>query len=282
MIRSLPANRFYRTRDGAGAQRFISYNSTIAITTWRKPLIPSDLSNDAGFQESKRFALDSATNTLHFLYASDDKNFAQAIKSLPTIANKLKVLRDVVSETPSPNDCIDLVDSAAESVDRAINHEPVQAYGYVIELLPGGGDALENVVSVCKAGTSDSSVIRAADDLGVSATDLQVTFNLIDQKAAQKKAENDMSYVRRTLDIIIEDFNISSVSPLFVFDVARIGPKSAGPFSGTRYGVGGGLRFALVDTIHLSGGYAVNVHRRPSEPSGAFFFSLSNRSLFKF
>jgi hypothetical protein len=282
VIRSLPANRFYRTRDGAGAQRFVSYNSTIAITTWRKPLIPTELSSDQDFKDAKDFALGSATDTLMFFYASEDKNFELARKVLPVIAKKLQVLRDAVSTTPSPDACINLIDSAAINVDGAINNHPEIAWGFVDELIPGGGSALGNVVSVCKEGTKEPSVIQAADDLGVSVTDFEAAYNLIDQNAALKKAENDMSYVRRTLDTVIEDVNISSVSPLLVFDVARITPKSSDPFSGTRYGVGVGLRFALVDTIQLSGGYAVNVHRRPGEPSGAFFFSLTNRSLFKF
>jgi hypothetical protein len=281
VIRSIPANRFYNTRDGAGAKRFVAYNSNVAITAWRKPLIPSELSNDQEFQNKLSGAVKSAKSILKVTYASDDPNFARTLKILPTIANKLDVLREAVSTTPSPDDCIDLIDGAAESVNRALELTPIEAYGYVIELLPGGGSALDNVVGVCKAGTHDPAVVTAADDLGQSATVLETAFGLIDQTAAAQKAQNDLAYVERALDVIIEDLNISSVSPLFVFDVAKIGPESGARYSGTRYGVGGGIRFALVDTVNLSVGFAANVHRHPGESRGAFFFSLSNRSLFK-
>jgi hypothetical protein len=281
VIRSIPANRFYETRDGAGAKRFIAYNSNVAITLWRKPLVPSDLATDPEFQRKKNAAIGDAQSALEVVYESEDPNFAKAREVLPTIGKKLNVLRIAVSTTPSPEDCIDKIDSAAAVIDPAMKYEAVRAYGYVIELLPDGGDALVDVVSVCKSGATDPSVIAAADDLDRSRTDLETAFGAIDQAAATRKAKNDLAPVTRTLDTIIEDLNISSLSPLFVFDAARIGPESAGRYSGTRYGVGGGVRFSLVDTVSLSVGYAANLHRRPEESRGAFFFSFSNRSLFR-
>ena len=281
VIRSIPANRFYNTRDGAGAKSFVAYNSNIAITLWRKPVVPTELSSDPEFKKAKCFAIGSAENTLKVFYASEDPNFDRARKTLPAIAKKLSVLRDAVSTTSSPKACIDKIDSAAGMVDTAIQQEAAEAYGYVIALNQGGSDALVNVVSVCKSGTNDPSVIAAADDLDRSATDLQGAFDSIDQTAVADKAANDLADVKRTLNIIIDDLNISSLSPLFVFDAVRIGPDSGGRYSGLRYGVGGGLRFSLVDTISLSGGYAVNLHRMPGESRGAFFFSLSNRSLLR-
>jgi hypothetical protein len=281
VIRSIPANRFYETRDGAGAKRFIAYNSTVAITLWRKPIVPSELSTDPDFKQKKNAAIGDAQSVLEVFYESEDANFAKARETLPTIAKKLNVLRVAVSTTPSPEDCIGKIDSAAAVIDPAMKYEAVRAYGYVIELLPDGGDALVYVVNVCKSGTADPSVVAAADDLDRSATDLQTAFGSIDQVGATRKAANDLADVKRTLDIIIDDLNISSVSPLFVFDAARIGPESAGRYSGTRYGVGGGVRFSLVDTVSLSVGYAANPHRRPGESRGAFFFSFSNRSLFR-
>ena len=48
----------------------------------------------------------------------------------------------------------------------------------------------------------------------------------------------------KTLNFITKEMNITSISPLFIFDVAKIGPASPS-FGGTRYAVGGGIRFTL-------------------------------------
>ena len=278
VIRSIPANRFYRTRDGAGGERFVSYNSTIAITAWRKPLVPRELTEDPEFKKKMHGALVSSTSILQVTYASDDNHFHDALKLLPDIADKLQALSDAM---PSSGDCTDAIDSALLTVKNAKKAKPARAYGSVKELLPGGDDDLENVVTLCKTDPDKPSVIAAADALGRAAKPLQTTFALIDQDAATKKAEMDMVFVKRTLNIILNDLNIASVSPLFIFDVAHVGPKASGPFSGTRYGVGGGIRFSLVNMVNFSGGYAVNPSRRPGEPPGAVFFSLSTRSLFR-
>ena len=49
LVRSIPANSFYVTAEGAGADRFTAYNSTAAFTVWRKPVIPEEMSRDQQF-----------------------------------------------------------------------------------------------------------------------------------------------------------------------------------------------------------------------------------------
>lgn len=44
-----------------------------------------------------------------------------------------------------------------------------------------------------------------------------------------------------------------SVNPVFVFDAARLWPEG----NGTRFGIGGGVRFTLVN-FNITVGYAVN------------------------
>jgi hypothetical protein len=83
------------------------------------------------------------------------------------------------------------------------------------------------------------------------------------------------------LDVITKQMSITSISPVFVFDAARLGPQPVGPYAGNRYGVGGGIRLTLLSTISFTTGYAVNVNPRPGEGTGAFFFSLTSRNLFQ-
>jgi len=80
---------------------------------------------------------------------------------------------------------------------------------------------------------------------------------------------------------VVNEVNFVSISPIAIFDVARIGPQVSEAGGGFRYGVGGGLRFTLVDTIRLDAGYAVNPHPKPWEGRGAAFFSLEIVSLFR-
>ena len=279
-VRSIPSNRYYRTRDGAGAERFISYNATVAITAWREPLVPLDLSNDSGFQKKMNGALVSATSTLEVSYASSDSNFRDVQKILPAIASKLWALRDIAGPLPSSESCTETIDTVLLDVRTATEKKPASAYGYVKEFLPGGDDDLAALADSCKSEPGTAAVIAAADDVVKLARQLHATFLSIDQVAAGKKAENDMRYIRRTLDIIVKDLNVASVSPVFVFDVAQVGPRDIGPYSGTRFGVGGGIRFSLANTVKFSGGYSVNPTRQPGEPAGAVFISLSTRSPF--
>jgi hypothetical protein len=104
-------------------------------------------------------------------------------------------------------------------------------------------------------------------------------FKQIDEARAQKQATNDMAFTRRTLNTLFNDVNIYSISPVFVFDVARIGPRN-GSFGGTRYGPGAGIRFELATTAHFTLGYAWNVNQGPGEGRGNIFFAIGVRDLF--
>jgi len=279
VIRSIPSNRFYQTRDGAGAEKFIAYNSTVGFTVWRKPLVPLELSHDEDFKKKMKATIKSATNTLQVTHESADSHFREAFELLPAIADKLQALLDVAQNLPSSDACTEAADSVRTDVLIAKDKKPSSAYGYIKEFLPGGDSSLADVVTTCKTDLG-AAVTPAANEVDARATQMKKSFDSINTEAAKTKAENDMSYVQRTLNIIIDDLNIASVSPLFVFDVAHVGPASSGPYSGTRYGVGGGLRFSLVNTVNFSGGYAVNPTRLPGEPRGAVFFSISTRQLF--
>jgi hypothetical protein len=175
------------------------------------------------------------------------------------------------------------------AVRHAIADKRPQAYGWVQQLLPDGDDALADVSSACgdlvvklRALAIDTTAIEAAlKTVAIHDAQIQQQFGLINNAAAQIKAVNDMAYVQRTINIITKEMNITSISPVAIFDAARIGPNSVGPYRGTRYAVGGGVRFTLVSTVSVTAGYAFNLHRRPGEGAGAFFFTLTTRNLFE-
>jgi hypothetical protein len=283
VIRSIPANRFDQTDAGRGATRFASYNSTFGFTVWRSPLVPKELNDDPTFHTKLNGALVSATSILQVAYQSDDQNFRDALKLLPTVDKHLQALRVAVTNAgaePS-EDCTDALGSSQSLVKHALADKPVQAFGSVKELLPNGEGALSSSASLCTTGATAQPILNAAADLNTDSNTLQKLFNNIDLVVAQKRATADMSYVKRTLDIILQELNIASVSPVFIFDAAHIGPANKGPYSGTRYGVGGGLRFSLLNMVNVTSGYAWNPDRRDREVPGAIFFSLSTRNLFR-
>lgn len=293
-IRSIPAYRFSMTNTGAGADRFLSYNLTVALTAWRKPLVPPELGNDPEFKQKMAGALTSSTSILQVAYASEDRNFQQILSILPQLELKLDGLKQAVTRAAanSPSSlqqtvqaCTDNIGGSLSMVQHARKEKPVQAYGSIEELLPDGIGALADTVSACGTNLNgqihDPAIAAASNDLDVLNKQVQQLWAAIDQNAATARANTDMSYVRRTINIILNQMNITSVSPVGIFDVAHIGPAANIPYSGTRYGVGGGLRFTLVSTVSFTCGYAWNPVRRPGEGAGAFFFSLSTRNLFR-
>jgi hypothetical protein len=106
---------------------------------------------------------------------------------------------------------------------------------------------------------------------------LRARVREVRRPAVEQRAARDVAYTGRVLDVTFREMSLFSVSPVFVFDAARIGPAAG---AGTRYGVGGGVRISIV-SMDVTAGYAHNPARRPWEPRGAFFFSLDVADLFR-
>jgi hypothetical protein len=96
----------------------------------------------------------------------------------------------------------------------------------------------------------------------------------------ERLANRDIRFTGRVLDVIFRELNMVAVSPVVMFDAARIGPQKLLDSGGVRYGVGTGVRFSLV-TLDLTLGYSWNLNRRPGEGRGAFVFSLDVADLFR-
>ena len=125
----------------------------------------------------------------------------------------------------------------------------------------------------------DASISGATNRVETLRKAMTAEFKQIDEDRAQKQATDEMAFTRRTLNTLFNDVNIYSISPVFVFDVARIGARN-GAFGGTRYGPGAGIRFELATTAHFTLGYAWNVNRDPAKGRGNIFFAIGVRDLF--
>jgi hypothetical protein len=296
VFRAIPANRFGINAGGAGGDSFISYNLTAAWTLWRMPLIPSDLAKDAKFRPLLDAQLVTAVSTEQIFYASRDAHFLALLSRIPGVRDSLAALKAVVlhaqtTSSPEAAEAFKICIFAINTADRrakAAEQTGAGQFGNVSALLSVSEREDENrlakVMQKCGpdlGGPSKDPPIAAAlsqlDNLRVG---MERDFGQIDQRSAAARATEDLAFVRRTLNTLFQEVNIFSISPVAVFDIARIGPEQSS-FGGWRYGPGAGVRLRLVSTINFTVGYAWNIKQRPGEGPGALFFSMGVRDIFR-
>lgn len=310
-IRSLTSNSFYHTSTGDGADNFYSYNLTAGFTVWRIPLmppeikasealckrlqavgqVPPDMTLSQDFCKKLHGTMVTVTNSLQAVNAADDVRLKDVLAELPALQSKLNALSSAVADAQSSapsslepifQECNKAVAASTEQLKSSVNEKPNTAYELIEELLPDGEAPLSEVTSKCgklNHSLDSPEVAAASNSLQEVAGRLQVQLDTIDNDASAK-ADSLMTYVKRLLFRVLSEVNIVSVSPVGLFDVAHIGPATSGPYSGTRYGVGAGLRLTLASTVSFTAAYAWNVDRHPGEGPGAFSFSLTTRNFF--
>lgn len=292
-IRAIPANRLNQTAQGLGADSFKSINLTISYPVKSSPLMPKDLTTDAEFKSLLNAQIVSATGVDQNYYAWKDPHFALALNRIPELKQLLGTLQEAVDAAKSahPNqaqeafdDCNANIGGALFDIKNLLNTTKSGQYGDLMDLLPAGQDNwLGGVHDSCGGELNhqldDPAITAAAAAVDEAQVAILSDFNGIDQQAANKKADADMAFVKRTLKTLFNDLNIFSVSPVAIFDVASIGPTN-NTFGGTRIGPGGGVRFELASSVNFTLGYAWNVNQHPGEGTGALFFSINTRDIF--
>jgi hypothetical protein len=112
--------------------------------------------------------------------------------------------------------------------------------------------------------------------------DEETKQSLINARAnAQERAKDSIAPAREIFGRLTKELNLFALSPLFIFDKARVRSRiPAATASATRYGVGGGVRFSIV-SLDVDIGYAHNGRRQIPERRGAFVFSLRINDLLR-
>jgi hypothetical protein len=293
VIRAIPGNRFFQTVDGAGGKEFFSYNLTAAYAIWRATLVPEDLTTDDDFKSELEGAITTVTSTLQNYYSSKDQHYTNVVSQLPAMQTALQDLKNAVASAetsnPQPADlfkaCTRAVSGAQRRINSAITPQGADPYGLIMSVLSDDPDEIQllKVNKSCETDLNsalhDANIGAATSRVEVLRKGMTAEFNQIDEDRAQKQATADLAFTRRTLNTLFNDVNIYSISPVFVFDAARIGPRN-NTFGGTRYGPGAGIRFELATTAHFTLGYAWNVKRAPGEGRGNIFFAIGVRDLF--
>lgn len=118
------------------------------------------------------------------------------------------------------------------------------------------------------------------DKLAALRKEMRQSLRKIPYTRPQLQAAEAVNYTGHMFDTIFRELNLVAVSPVVMFDVARIGPHTDPTYRGLRYGLGAGAKFSLV-TLDVTAGYSWNLNRRPGEGGGALVFSMDISDLFR-
>ena len=108
------------------------------------------------------------------------------------------------------------------------------------------------------------------NDVKTLGNDIRDADNLPSKKY-DDQAWQTLAPGHRAIDVFLHELNIYSVSPVAMFDVARVWPVT----EGVRYGVGPGLRLSLVNA-NFTLGYGFNPQRSDRESIGRSFLSWTS------
>ncbi len=306
MIRSFPQNSFDRNSAGGilGGDRFFSANATVALTVWGKPLVPTEIVDD-DFNNTAEVGLNFAESTLKTEYLKETTEFKKMtgkidplVQALDRVDQEVSTI-DGSSSLQSIKDRIavtrgDLLD--AMTTARAIQNDLKQGSSKT-------GDIRKLVVGF-PAVPVDSSVTKVVKDLQVLASlpslpANHLTERIIDleakrrdmadsfldlgtspaEKKAESKAKRDMIYPRRVFSELVHDANLIALSPVAIFDSARLWQRDR-TANKIRFAIGPGLRLSIV-SLDVTAGYAWNPNREPWESRGAFLFKMEASNLFR-
>lgn len=303
-IRSIPANQLATTTNGFGGTSFISFNSTLSLATWRFPLVPSEVTNDKGFSQQMQDAFDTSASLLDVGYRTKDPHYIAMVANLPSVQSTLTALKEAVtaaqrSATSQTADlfkeCLRPIGFATVRAKDAQQNKGQAQYGEISDLLQGEPNQpskppdpkaktnlMNKIHEACvdqlNEQVKDATIADKANELNALHSTMEAQFAAIDRTASHNRAQAEMIFPKETLNTLLYQVNLFSLSPVVVFDFAHLGPAS--PALGTRYAVGGGGRLDLVSHVQFTIGYAANLKRLPNEGKGALFFSMGLKNLF--
>jgi hypothetical protein len=293
-IRAIPENRLNSSSvfgTPVGGSSFWSSNMTLSVPVWGYPLIPKDLARDPSFEPAIAAEREAAENALMLTYQKDLPAFKALVSRLPELDAELSRLQSDMGamETRVPPEAASSFRASKSATDSAARVSkdvqtttpqaasaliagPISRLTKLSRSLGVFANALNNA-----SDADDTSIIQSHRNR-VLALQASLANDLlkVDLTVPKKRAADDLSVVDPVLNSILHRLNIVSISPLLIFDVARLWPDAAG----TRFGPGAGARFTLV-TFDVTLGYAWNVHGVKSEGPGAMFFSLDVSNIFR-
>jgi hypothetical protein len=286
MIRSFPNGTLNRLspESAAGGTSFFSVNFSASAPAWRMPLVPTVISSLPEFSTALDSAQGTARSATATYYRGKDPAQKLAVDEakvvVETLDRLLARLEQIKAGVPPAvmdrfSTCLDAVDTAQGNMMHLTEtgYGPI-ANSIVPDLLRDCRDSLGADVQDAMA---DAEYLR----LSTSAAVVKKMLSQIDENTIAEKTEEDLGFAFRALDTIVHEVNGLSVGPVFMFDVAHIGPQVNASGGDVRYGIGGGVRLSVMNVVNIDVAYVKNPSPREWEEPGAFFLSLDFVDLFR-
>jgi hypothetical protein len=292
-IRSIPENTLATTPGFTGGDRFYSANVTVAWPLWGRPLLPAELAGDTQFLKNLNGGFATIVGTLADNYKAKDPKYQRKAAAIPSHARAIrsaldgaaaalqripadkakqpplaKALKDVQGDIRKVKSSITLIDGGDLSVSAGL-------VNFYLPSLDTHVEVLERQLAAAELGEVVSDVAASLDQTASPRDAITHILGEIDSSLYRQRAADTLAPAHKALDVFLHELNIYSIAPVAIFDAARISPSGVG----TRYGVGGGVRFSLVN-VNFSTSYVFNVHRGASEGLGAFLFQLDVTNVF--
>jgi len=287
-IRSIPENKF----NGAvlstlafGGTSFTAMNLTVGMPVWGKSLIPQVISTDPDFRSGILAAENTAQTTLTLTNEKADPHFSNILGQLPALSDTLTAMKSALAGLPSVDatkvqvaDALDKTNSTIRVLTAVQGSTPLEAPA----LFSGNTSKLSRLtlslmtLNAALTGVPKTQFEGFLSTIQADQSALAGEYQKIDTAAANKKAAADLTSVKQVLNTLMNDLNLTAISPVLILDAARLWPSSAN----FRYGPGGGIKLSLV-TLNVTVGYAANVKGTPLEGKGALVFSLDVSNAFR-
>jgi hypothetical protein len=309
-IRSFPQNQLAQTSAAGfvGGDHFFSANVTTAVTVWGRPLVPREILKDPDFNQLVDFEFGTAETSLKLAYLSSTPEFHKVGEMVNPIGDKLAAISSFLTDLESKHVSSEI--DGQIQLCRADIDDVNETVTKIKKDLEGGSPQSADIRTLVvgfpdKRPPIPSSISELTDDLSdlkdmanipnpaaiqtliqeldgqraaMARSFLDLNQSAVAQKAAAR-AQQDLKYPRRVFNEVTREANLIAVSPVFIFDAARLrqGALSSGS---VRYGIGGGVRFSIV-SLELTAGYAFNPGRKPWERRGAMLFTMEVSNLFR-
>ena len=294
-IRSIPENQL-GAQSGMefGGSRFYSANATVSFTVCGQPLLPKELATaDSQFPGILNTPFHTTALSLANTYKIKDPEYIRlsavvAAKAVD-LNRKLAILSDELNLVPAPTAADPKVALYLKDIRRnlistrgaasmiAAQPDPQVVDQLVTSSLPALSGFIQNLTKSLRNATQANLATQidlSINDIKASGNEIRDADNLPSKKY-DDQAWQTLAPGHRAIDVFLHELNIYSVSPVAIFDVARVWPVG----QGVQYGVGPGLRLSLVNA-NFTVAYAFNPRRSNQEGLGAVSFSLDVTSLF--
>jgi hypothetical protein len=297
VVRSIAPNRLAGT--GAGGTSFYSTGFTIGKVLFGSPIVPPEVENADGFDSGVRAAEASAENWFADDYEAASPEFKKLLTDFPAaLKSDLDAATAEFAAIRSAGSVSTPLDTALKSAER----EARLAQNLVKHVSdPARGSDNANKLRAWLLPTSrfrnlmaemqkiEPLAPTAAAQLEAARNSIETHLSALEKgiadihsgpvrAAAVKRAQQDMVRPREVIDTLRHEANSYAFSLVGIADAGRIFPDP----NGTRFAIGGGGRFSLVN-VNFTLGYAVNPnpHKELGQGRGALLIGFTYTNLFR-